>query len=75
MLILLWDLNKYLIINNCNKYFETNYSLKHHNEFIHKEFSKITESENDDNLQINSNERKHRQKLKKHKKSKKGGKK
>ena len=59
----------------CNKYFETKHSLKHHNEYIHKEFSEMTESENDDNLPINSNERKHEQKLKKNKKSKKGGKK
>jgi hypothetical protein len=36
----------------CNKYFETKHSLKHHNEFIHKEFSEMTETENDETFHL-----------------------
>ena len=59
----------------CDKYFETNQSLKYHNEFIHKEYCDATESEGEENPQINSNDAKQKQKQKRHRKTKKGVKK
>ena len=45
----------------CDKYFETKQSLKYHNEFIHKEYCDMTESEGEENPQINSNDAKQKQ--------------
>ena len=55
----------------CEKYFETKQSFKYHDEFIHKEYSNVTESEGEENPQINSNKAKPKQKQKKHTKTKK----
>ena len=57
----------------CNKYFETEQSLKYHNIFIHNEHHNLTESEDEDSSKINN--AKVNQKLKKHAKKKKGTKK
>ena len=37
----------------CDYYFETNQSLKYHNEFIHKEYCDVTESEGEEVSQYN----------------------
>ena len=55
----------------CKFFFETEQSLKYHNEFTHKEFCELTEREKEDILQDNTNVTKQHQKHKKHRKSKK----
>ena len=56
----------------CNNYFETKRSLKYHTEFIYKEYCNMTDSEGEENPQINSNDSKQKHKQKKHRKTKKG---
>ena len=56
----------------CNKYFETKQSFRYHNEFIHKEYCNMTESEGKYNPQMSSNGAKEKHKQNKHMKTKKG---
>ena len=56
----------------CNKYFETKVSLKYHNEFIHKGYCNMTESEGKEHPQVNRNDSKQKHKQKKQRKTKKG---